>query len=54
MIVRVELSMMSDCPYVPVDLTQFRQFVPLLPQNCRLVVVGAKEKGTSVLYKISV
>ena len=40
--------------YGPVDFAQYSQFVPLLPQNCRLIVVDAKERGTSLLYKSKV
>ena len=41
----------ANIPYGPVDFAQYPQFVPLLPQNCRLIVVDAKERGTSLLYK---
>ena len=38
----------ANIPYGPVDFAQYPQFVPLLPQNCRLIVVDAKERGTSL------
>ena len=41
----------ANIPYGPVDFAQYPQFVPLIPQNCRLIVVDAKERGTSQLYK---
>ena len=44
----------ANIPYGPVDFAQYPQFVPLLPQNCRLIVVDAKERGTSLLYKSKV
>ena len=44
----------ANIPYGPVDFAQYPQFVPLIPQNCRLVVVDAKERGTSLLYKSKV
>ena len=44
----------ANIPYVPVDFAQYLQFVPLLPQNRRLIVVDAKERGTSLLYKSKV
>ena len=44
----------ATIPYGPVDFTQNPQFVPLFPQNCRLIVVDIKERGTSLLYKSKV
>ena len=44
----------ANIRYGPVDFAQYPQFAPLLPQNCRLVVVDAKERGTSLLYKSKV
>ena len=43
-----------NIPCGPVDFSQYSQFVPLLPQNCRLIVVDANERGTSLLYKSKV
>ena len=40
----------ANIPYGPVDFAQFPQFVPLL-QNCRLIVVDAKERGTIFTWK---
>ena len=44
----------ANNPYGPVDLSQYPQFVTLLPQNCILIVVDAKERSTSLLYKSKV
>ena len=44
----------ANIPYGPVDFAQYPQFAPLIPQNCRLIVVDAKERGTSLLYKSQV
>ena len=35
----------------PWTLRSTTNLSPLLPQNCRLIVVDAKERGTSLLYK---
>ena len=44
----------ANIPYDPVDFAQYPQFVPLIPQNCRVIVADAKERGTSLLYKSKV
>ena len=36
------------------NFAQYPQFVLLLPQNCRLIVVDAKQRGTSLLYESKV
>ena len=48
------ICIIANIPYGPVDFAQYPQFVPLLLQNCRLSVVDAKQRGTSLLYKIKV
>ena len=49
-----DISNIANIPYGPVDFSQYSQFVPLILQNCRLIVVDAKERGTSLLYKSKV
>ena len=34
----------ANIPYDPVHFAQYPQFAPLLPQNCRLIVLDAKER----------
>ena len=34
----------ANIPFGPVDFAQYPQFVPLIPQNCRLVVVDDNDK----------
>ena len=40
----------ANIPYGPVNFAQYPRYVPLIPQNCRLIVVDAKARGTSLLY----
>ena len=42
----------ANIPYGPVDFAQYPKFV--LHPNCRLIVVDAKERGTSLLNKSKV
>ena len=41
----------ANIPYGPVDFAHYTQFATLIPHNCRLIIVDAKERGTSLLYK---
>ena len=38
-------------PYGAVDVTQFSKFLCCLPANSRLIVVDARDQGTSLLFK---
>ena len=38
-------------PYAAVDVTQFSKFLCCLPANSRLIVVDARDQGTSLLFK---
>ena len=44
----------ANIPYGPMDFAQYSQCVPLIPQNCILIVGDAEERGTSMLYKSQV
>ena len=41
----------AGVPYGPVDCSQYSHFTRCLPPNSRLIVVDAKEKTSSLLYK---
>ena len=44
----------ANIPYDPVDIAQYPQLVPLILQNCRLIVVDANERDISLLNKSKV
>ena len=41
----------ANISYGPVDFYQYPKCVPLIPQNCRLIVVDAKGRGTALWNK---
>ena len=41
----------AGVPYGAIDVSQYDKFLCCLPANSRLIVVDAKEQGTSLLYK---
>ena len=43
------LTLLISC-MAPWTLFSTPKFVPIIPQNCRLIVVDAKERGISLLY----